>query len=150
MKPLLTANWTLTWLCLLPAGESFSKWQEIIRTAIPWILSFCSLCSVCEFLAFILENITTDFKDCLLTFGLFISYSILICTIIIAFYSRRRVPSIFELLTAIHDASKLMNKMATQWNPSLRERVSIFIYVVIPFLCPFNATKLSRIYLIIY
>lgn len=107
MEPFGTAKQVLTWLCILPADETSSKRARKIRTIFSVAIFIFLLYVLVGFLTFILKNISTSFEDCLMTFITGVNFAGVNYTMIIGFYSRYRVPTIFERLTAIYKASEL-------------------------------------------
>lgn len=107
MEPLVTARRILTWLSMYPAEKSSNKWKRIVYTAFSLILVVCALCEFVSLLTFILKYISINFEECLFTLVVCIAFINIIYAMITSFFSRHLIPSIFEELTLIHEASEL-------------------------------------------
>lgn len=105
MDPLVTTKRILIWMCMYPA-EKLSRWRSAARIAFV-VMQFCiTLFAVSAYMAFIVENIATDLENVLLTFMAFVACSNLIYVMIVAFFVRHQVPSIFKQLSNIYAAGK--------------------------------------------
>lgn len=102
MEPLATTKRILIWICMLPI-ENPSRRMRIARIVFVVMLFLITLFAMYTYIAFIVENVSTHLEDALLTFMTFVSCAGYIYAMIVAFFTRYRVPAIFQQLSTIYD-----------------------------------------------
>lgn len=108
MRPLATTKRILKWICMYPVEKSSDTllWKTAARIMIIVMMFSITLFAIAVYAAFIIENMTTNLEDCLFTFMAFITCCGLIYTMIVAFFLRPQVPSIFGQIASIYDDRK--------------------------------------------
>ena len=103
MEPLASIEQILVWLNMFPYGDddSSSKWSRMVRISFPLVIFIISLFAVIAFGTFIVTNITSNLEECLFTFMGFMMSICATYAIVVAYFSRNQVPSIFEDLATI-------------------------------------------------
>lgn len=106
MEPLTTTKRILTSICMMPDKEPVDTKKIVARFVFVVMLFLVTLFAVSAYITFVVENIKTDLEDALLTFMAFITCSGLIYMMIVSFFIRHHIPSVFQQLTIIYNASK--------------------------------------------
>ena len=96
------------WICMYPIAKSpkTSLWKKIARILIVLMMIIITLCAMTAYMAFIIENISTNLEEYLFTLMAFLTCSGLIYSMIVGFFTRHQIPSIFEQLASIYDDRK--------------------------------------------
>lgn len=106
MKPLVTDQRVLTWLCVLPAQENTSKWEK--RAYIVLVLTLIMAAST-VFLSSLVYTVKYMLIDMLETsFGFLQAVAAISManSIVVAFILRHKIPSVFKKLEEFYEKCK--------------------------------------------
>lgn len=99
----------LMWMCMYPIKKSSNnKWKTVARIIFVFMLFASTLFNIIAYMTFVIEAISTDLEDALFTLMACITCCNLMYAMIVAFSTRHDVPLIFEPLSKIYEAGKLM------------------------------------------
>lgn len=87
-------------------SSNTASWKAAARITIIVMMFSSTMCAIAAYTAYIIENISNNLEDCLFTFMAFITCMGLIYTMILAFFTRHQVPSIFKQFASIYDDRK--------------------------------------------
>lgn len=108
MKPLVTAQKLLTWLCILPPGQSTSGRKKKTFIAFTFtIVGFLILLFI-PGVIFIQKFALIDFEKSLFAFCVCLVCSCTIYAASVTYFLRPKIFNIFEKLTKIYDACKII------------------------------------------
>lgn len=106
MKPLVTNQLVLTWLCVFPANEETSKWKKLAYVTLTFVTIVSMMCAIVGSVAFLMEYASADLKLALYTLYPITAGGSMLYACIIVFFKRHRMPIIFEKLANIYQSSK--------------------------------------------
>lgn len=106
MKPLITDQRILTWLCVLPAKENTSKWEKRAYIALvlavimgpPSVFLFSSM--------YIVKFMSIDLIEVLCGFYQAIAAITAANAIVVTFFFRHKIPPVFEKLSEFYEKCK--------------------------------------------
>lgn len=107
MEPLATTQLLLKWICILPVTKPIASWKSVARTMSVVMQVLVTIFAISAYYAFVVENIKTDLEDTLLTAMALITCSGLVYMMVVAFFTRHRVSTIFQELSIIYNAGRL-------------------------------------------
>lgn len=105
MRPLVTNQRVLTWLCVCPPDESTKKWQKRTYICFSVIISLANLTGLAASLAYFYKFLSIDLEKTLCTMS---QVGALISTVyagIYIFISRHQITALFENLSEIYKQS---------------------------------------------
>lgn len=110
MKPLLISKSVMSWLCMY-TGHKFATtiWQRIVHIVFTSIIITSIFSCVAAHLTFFLKFFSIDLQRSLFSAMIIILFIPLCYVILIAPCLRQNIQNIFEMLSLIYDASKLLN-----------------------------------------
>lgn len=103
MKPLATSQRVLTYLRLLPARENCSVWEKRSYTALIIYLIVSNITVCLSSLMYTLYFMSTDFEGTAIAVCQIFAAMPMGNTIVVAFFFRHQIPSIFEKLSKIYE-----------------------------------------------
>lgn len=106
-KPLETAQFMLTSLCICPIDGSTILSKKIFNIVFTSIVAATQFCGFATSLSYIVKFTLLDFEGSLFAFLAFIGHGILIYSFLTALSLRRKIDDIFKQLRLIHGHSKL-------------------------------------------
>lgn len=96
----------LKWICIFPVTKPMAKWKRVARIVFVVLLVSFTIFAISAYYAFVVKNIKTDLEDALLTSMSLITCSGLVYMMLVAFFTRHRVSTIFHQLSIIYDDGK--------------------------------------------
>lgn len=106
MNPLESNKLVLTWLCGQPLKESASRWERIAYIAFTSFIMIGHLWSVVASSVFIHRNISDNLEETLFALMHVVSGGSMIYQMIITYFLRQKLASIFRRLSTIYRESK--------------------------------------------
>lgn len=105
MQPLVTTKRILEWISMYPVAKSTTTplWKASAHIIIIVMMFGVTLCAIAAYTVYIIENISNNLEDCVFTFMAFVTCCGLIYAMIMAFFTRHQVPSIFQQLSSIYE-----------------------------------------------
>lgn len=113
MDALPTARIVLTWLCVYPPDVSVSNAKRKIHYIFTLIVIALQVIVFGVGLAFMLRYIMTDMAHSLFAFSVSLAHLAMIYVIIVAFFLRNEIPTIFETLQNIYNTCKIYAREKT-------------------------------------
>lgn len=107
MKPLVTDQRIMTWLCLLPAKENISKGRKGVSLLLVLGIIVANLTVISSSSMYVIKYASVDLQETLVGLCQAIGVIPMTNSIVIAFVHRHKIPPIFEKLSEIYD--KCMN-----------------------------------------
>lgn len=105
-KPLATAQFILTSLCICPSDEFMTPTKKRVNIVFTSIIAVTQICGFATSLSYLLKFTLIDFEGSLFAFLAFIGHTILIYSFLMALSLRHKIGEIFKQLTTICDNSK--------------------------------------------
>lgn len=105
MKPLLTNQKVLTWLCICPADETTRKWQKFIYIGISFAIIAMKMSVVVSSMIFLLKNLSSDLNAALFAFLQIVGMSGMIYTFITGLLIRLKIRDSIQSLVEIYEKS---------------------------------------------
>lgn len=110
MKPLVTDQQVLTWLCVLPAQDNTDKWKRWAYIALVVTLIVADLSVISSSLIYSVTFRSTDLQKSLIGLQQAIAAVPTANMIVVAFFLRHKIPPIFDNLTKIYEKCKNLFK----------------------------------------
>lgn len=111
MKPLVTCQKMLTWLCAYPDDSTASASRKSVCKIITLCIFILNLCALASSVAFVLKFMRIDFKESLYSFMQIAGSSNTTITMIIAFFSHFAISGLFESLSKIYEKSEKLTSL---------------------------------------
>lgn len=103
MKPLVTDQQVLTWLCVLPVKETTSEWRNWSRIAFVVTFIVITLLHLSSSVTFILKFISIDFQRTSIALFTLCGAVSTINSIIVVFIMRHKIPPVYKNLSSIYE-----------------------------------------------
>lgn len=103
MKPLKTTQRMLTWLRVLPANKNASKWQKCSYLALVLVLIITAIAVFSSSLLYVMKFKSVEFADTLMAFRQLVAATSMANSIVVAYFLRHKIPSIFDKLSEIYE-----------------------------------------------
>lgn len=115
MKPLETNQRVLRWFCILPSHEPASKWQKIVYITLTptTIIAMVSIVTASAF--FLLKYISIDLEMALYALFQISTCGSLLYACVVVFYSKHRIPIVFDHLADIYHSSEKIGFFFFVW-----------------------------------
>lgn len=108
MKPLLTNQKVLMWLCIYPVNENASKFVKLARVAFTFLVIITELFGLIASVVFFMKFFSVDLEKSLYTiFQIVALISNLYMFVVLCGY-RYKIIDVFKHLTEIYNASKIL------------------------------------------
>lgn len=105
MKPLLTSQQVLTWLCMCATDDSTSKPKRMCYAAFTLIVGTIISAALLVSIGFIIKNFSTDFAGCLYAVFQVAAHIAILNLIIVGLINRNRIADLFAELSKLYNAS---------------------------------------------
>lgn len=109
MKPLVTNQWVMTWLCVCQAHETTSVKKKTIYVVFTLMVFISSVCGLAANLTFFMKFISVELEGSLMAFIGFVAFFGNAYVMTVSFLFRHKINAIFVELYAIYKASKGKN-----------------------------------------
>lgn len=106
MKPLVTIERALVWLCLCSPDKATSKWKMLVCAFLGLITFTSTLSDMLASVAFMLKFISIDMEESLYALFQIFGFGSITYAIIVTFFQRHRMRDLFRGLSKIYSASK--------------------------------------------
>lgn len=106
INPLEINRLILIWVCAIPADKNTSKSKRLLYALISLIIFVALLSVSLASGAFIVKFVSTDLEGSFYALAQLAAYSAMTYTIIVTFFIRDKIPSIFDNLAKVCESSK--------------------------------------------
>lgn len=108
MKPLASAEFVLTWLCLYPPDASTSIWKRRLFIAFTTLIITVQFIGITAGIVFVTKFISIELEKCLFVSFVIFCHACTVYMAFVAFLLRKQIPNIFRDLSDIYNQCKIL------------------------------------------
>lgn len=108
MKPLVTNQKVLTWICICPVDKNATKFEKSARIGITSLIVITLFCGFIASVVFFVKFVSIDLEKSLYTVFQIVGTLLILYSFIVLYLFRNEINAIFEHLTEIYDECKLL------------------------------------------
>lgn len=110
MKPLVTNQQVLTWLCICPIEKSVTKFEKCAQIGITSLFVLTLFCGLTASVVYFVKFVSIDLEKSLYTVLQIGGTLLVLYTFTVLCLSRNKINAVFEHLTQIYDECKPKKK----------------------------------------